>query len=449
MKSIKGILVISLVMLLFMSSCEFPLPAMSGTNETSASEASKLEVSGLESQGNATLAQTATSTPTIQVPTATQEPTPTCTATSTFTSTPELPAAVGPENFPEDVNPLTGLRVEEPELLLLPPATISVSNFPASARPQAGLSFSPIIYELTIGEGMTRFLATFYGEFPGAVSGQTEGDPASGGSAAGSGVIGPIRSGRLPFESLRAQLNGFLVMASAYQGVAATLNESTSIFGSDSDDINSALIGVDQLEKIAQAQYERSGKSPYLDGMAFDETVPDGGLAAENIWIYYSFLNQIQWDYDPALGKFIRSDITTDGSETFIVSTDRLTGDPLGKENIVILFAEHDYKAPTLIDIELDNVPQGKAILFRDGQMFELFWTSKYGDFEKETGLLRPIRFMDAEGKTFPFKPGQTWVHIVSLATIAWEAENNGHPFRPIIEQAGSALWAIRYYGKY
>jgi len=160
MKSIKGILVISLVMLLFMSSCEFPLPAMSGTNETSASEASKLEVSGLESQGN-------------QVPTATQEPTPTCTATSTFTSTPELPAAVGPENFPEDVNPLTGLRVEEPELLMLPPATISVSNFPASARPQAGLSFSPIIYELTIGEGMTRFLATFYGEFPGAVSGQT------------------------------------------------------------------------------------------------------------------------------------------------------------------------------------------------------------------------------------------------------------------------------------
>ena len=81
--------------------------------------------------------------------------------------------------------------------------------------------------------------------------------------------------------------------------------------------------------------------------------------------------------------------------------------------------------------------------------MFELFWTSKYGDFEKETGLLRPIRFMDAEGKTFPFKPGQTWVHIVSLATLAWEAENNGHPFRPIIEQTGSALWAIRYYGKY
>ena len=64
------------------------------------------------------------------------------------------------------LNPLTGLPVEDPENLLLPPALVSVTNFPVSARPQAGLSFSPIVFELFIGEGMTRYLALFYGDYP-------------------------------------------------------------------------------------------------------------------------------------------------------------------------------------------------------------------------------------------------------------------------------------------
>ena len=71
-----------------------------------------------------------------------------------------------PTEEPSVVNPLTGLPVENPENLLLPPALVSVTNFPPSARPQAGLSFSPMVFELFIGEGMTRYLALFYGDYP-------------------------------------------------------------------------------------------------------------------------------------------------------------------------------------------------------------------------------------------------------------------------------------------
>ena len=64
------------------------------------------------------------------------------------------------------INPLTGLPVEDPSLLDLPALLVSISHFPVTARPQAGLSFAPIVFEIYITEGATRFLTTFYGEFP-------------------------------------------------------------------------------------------------------------------------------------------------------------------------------------------------------------------------------------------------------------------------------------------
>ena len=80
------------------------------------------------------------------------------------TSTPETSSST--DELPTGINPLTGLSVENPENLLLPPAMVSITNFPVSSRPQAGLSFSPFVFEIYIGEGMTRFLAMFYGDFP-------------------------------------------------------------------------------------------------------------------------------------------------------------------------------------------------------------------------------------------------------------------------------------------
>jgi len=64
------------------------------------------------------------------------------------------------------LNPLTGLPAADPSLLELPALLVSISHFPVTARPQAGLSFAPYVFEIYITEGATRFLTTFYGEFP-------------------------------------------------------------------------------------------------------------------------------------------------------------------------------------------------------------------------------------------------------------------------------------------
>jgi hypothetical protein len=99
-------------------------------------------------------------------------------AISTQTSLPASPtptpqplstaASFGPDksDFPLDYDPLSGLPVEDPSLLNIPALLVSISHFPAVARPQAGLSFAPWVFEFYITEGATRFLAVFYGVFP-------------------------------------------------------------------------------------------------------------------------------------------------------------------------------------------------------------------------------------------------------------------------------------------
>ncbi len=75
----------------------------------------------------------------------------------------EAPAAT---QYVQIINPLTGLEVQDPSLLQIPATLLSISHFPPTARPQAGLSFAPYVFEIYITEGATRFLTTFYGQFP-------------------------------------------------------------------------------------------------------------------------------------------------------------------------------------------------------------------------------------------------------------------------------------------
>ena len=328
---------------------------------------------------------------------------------------------LGPDQFPSGVNSLTGLPVTDPHLLSLPPALISVTNFPVSARPQAGLSFASYVFELFIGKGMTRYLALFYGEYPREL-------PASDGSSAlqaDQAAIGPIRSGRLPYQSLRTLYNGFLVMASASSEVRSQLSNSTNIFGSDNDNINSALIDVTRLESIAEANV--TGKPQNLTGNLFNAAPPVGGQAAPSLWVFYNFYNQIMWEYDTASGAYLRSQDKADGSGNFYPSTDRLTGEQLAFENVIVFAVEHKplNGDGTLIDLNL-LYTRDKAYLFRDGKVFPIFWSTLNGDYEKKTGQMRPVRFEDAQGNPFPLKPGNTWVEIVDLSTTLTE-QQPGH----------------------
>ena len=421
-------LVIMLMLVIFCA--EFAAgcsPASSNTQELNTKTVQEADNSTIAVVGTEpTLSGQATSMPTK---TATITAVPIAEPTRTPTSIPE-PEKVGPDDFPAGVNPLTGLPVKHPENLDIPPILVSISNYPKVARPQAGLSFSPLVFEIYIGVGVSRFLTVFYGDYP-DISADAE--------------VGPIRSGRIPYESLRLLYRGSLVFASASSLVYPYLDEYTVVYGKDNTNLISARMPVSDLKEIAVESKSRVG-NPGLTGLLFDPVPPQGGSPAESIWIAYHYTDQIFWRYDTSEQGYSRYQETDEVSQ-FNQFTDSLTGEPLIFENIVFMFADYHFYMETLFDIDLKYISRMPALAFRDGKMYEIYWTTGNQEYEKKTGKLRPVRFMDAEGNPFPLKNGQTWAVIVPRDTPYHETIDSLNYFDLRTKQEkGTGIWAIQFY---
>ncbi len=393
---------------------------------------------------------TATSTPAPTRPTATRAAAtatatprpgvtlaPTRTAARTATAKPAeaaTPAASGPDSYPAGVNPLTGLRVAEADSLRLPPALISITNSPVTARPQMGLSDAAWVFELWIGEGVTRFLAVFYGDLPGQ---GLDGEEAA---------IGPIRSGRLPYEPLRQLLHGFVMMAFASKWVTPNLDYYHNVINEDLlTDINGAHTHVSEVRELA-GEYQKVLGEPRLQGLRFDPRPPAGGVPGESVFMPWSFNTQVWWHYDPAGQAYTRWQDEENGGKSSVQAVDRLTGEPLAFENLVVLFAEHTAYRPELIAVNFYYIKKLPALVFRDGQMYSVYWTTASESYERKTGRFRPIRFVDAQGKPFPLKPGQTWLAVMSLGSPYYETVDSRDYLRLATQTApGSGIWAVRY----
>jgi len=364
---------------------------------------------------------------------------------------------VGPdlEDFPAGVSPLTGLPVSNPENLKLPAVLVSLSNFPPSVRPQTGLSFAPQVYEVYITEGMTRLLTVFYGDLPGDAGTSGPSATATPGSAGGSGssssgsggsaqlgaienpgdMVSGVRSGREAYVPIiNAFPNGCLVAAS--KSASVNVNICRNVYGRNPNDINSAGLTFDQIKALAEANLKPNRTINY-SGNAFSSEVPAGGQAASQINVFYAWLNQSQWKYDEALGSYLRNEDfgVAEKAGQFQPALDRLTGEQVDFENVVVLFVEHLARRPTIIDLEMGVGTQGRAIVFRNGQVYKnLKWSMLNEDYEKSTGLARPLRLKNADGTPFALAPGHTWFYLATTNSAVWQLD------------AANGVWKYRYY---
>ena len=327
-----------------------------------------------------------------------------------------------------NINPLSGLPVSDPESLDLPPALVSISNFPLMARPQAGLSFSPLIFEFYTGQGLTCLLAYFYGDMPDTNGLDTE--------------IGPVHSGRLPDEGLRQLYQGFLVNSGASENVARNLSHETHVFARTEDQIGNLMITSGELQDIALKEKEELDKMG-PSGMLHDTQVPPNGKKADSFWLMYNYVNQIIWHYDSQSGAYLRYQDNGDAT-TFIRLDDRLTGEPLTFENVIIFFAEHKAVYETWIDVLFTYYEKEPALLLRDGQIYQIYWSTRNTKEAAAAGKPNPIRFIDYDGELFPLKPGQTWVEIVQPGTSYWESiDSDVYYDRANISMEGSGFWSM------
>jgi hypothetical protein len=154
--------------------------------------------------------------------------------------------------------------------------------------------------------------------------------------------------------------------------------------------------------------------------MFFHPETPAGGQPVSLFVVRYSAAIYNRWQYDATTGKYYRFSETTEDfnngqDEKYEPSVDRLTGEPLAFDNVVVLFAPNEYynRDPEVIDIRL--LGNGTAYAFREGQMYQVKWQRSTAD--------AVISLSYPDGSPFPFKPGNTWFEIVGQYSTITETE--------------------------
>jgi hypothetical protein len=353
---------------------------------------------------------------------ATPEPTPEVTdAPVRFPAA--IPGALGPVEFPPNVNPLTGLVVTDPAVLDRRPIVAKISNAPALVRPQSGIGQADLVFEHYTEAGLTRFSAIFYSQAPTRV--------------------GSIRSARLIDYELVPMVQGLLAFSGASIGVEKVIygwaDVATRIPGSDqtgplvplppSEFADRAYKGVlyglpyyfrDETIPVphnmffnAAALWELAaedgyGQRPALEGMAFHPDAP-GRAAGTGAYVDLRYLTtRVEWHYNPDDGLYYR---TQDGQRHFDVNTNQ----QISAANIVILYAHH--QETDIIESQFENniawsiqitlTGEGDAVLLRDGQRYEGRWV--------RNAQVDVIGLRTTDGQLLYLKPGVTFFQVVPL----------------------------------
>ncbi|MEX0788105.1 MAG: DUF3048 C-terminal domain-containing protein [Anaerolineales bacterium] len=347
---------------------------------------------------------TALSTPDKAPASATNSSTPVPSLTPSLTA---YPPPVGP-GYLVGFNPLTGLPLRDPSTMALRPLLIAVTNFPPSARPQAGLSAASQVWETSIGQGMTRFLGVYNGDFLSDLESiQARGplqDPAA-------FLIGPVRSGRIAFEDIKTLYPGaFLLTHSASFQVREQLTNRIGVPSDDPNNVNSAGLTSAELSAVELV----GGRPEEYPSLGFDAAPPEGGESGPHLDLVYNLYNQVRWEFDPARGGYRRFQNTVDATDTLVPVRERLDGSAWQFENVLVLFAQHRFINPegSILDIELLFVPKRFGVLFRDGRRYEVEWSSPSGHLQLRT----------PEGEILPLKPGRTFFEVVSFQS-SWDGE--------------------------
>lgn len=270
----------------------------------------------------------------------------------------------------------------------------------------------------------------------------------SGGGDGGGGGIGPVRSGRLPYKYIGQLFPGGCL---AYAGKSEEVNipSCISVQEGSGDDLNANFLGVNALKAVAQ------GLNPPIFGLnysgnAFSSEPPQGCYPVDDWIMFYGTTNQTKWVYDILSGGWQRFNDIADKSGNFYPSTDRLTGRQLIFSNVVVLFAEHSVlnSAGTIIDINLASGQFGPALLFRNGMVCDIYWSTLNAEYEQETGQNRPIKFVYEDGSPVPLFFGPTWVHIVTQPTCVADGPNAGDCVAPrkAMTMSDIALPYIRFF---
>jgi Tol biopolymer transport system component len=304
----------------------------------------------------------------------------------------EMPTPEATPSTAQNINPLTGLPVDDPAVLRRRPLNVRIGNDP-QIRPQIGLDQADLVYEeIMEGYWVTRFTAVFLSQDPEA--------------------IGPVRSARLVNLELTPQFDAALAHSGASDHIRWAISQTdivdldefysrTPYYYREGYDWRGRLCTSAELLRTYMEEHNLEQAVP-LTGSVFSPEIPSG-VPARRISIPYRGNSSVSYRYQPASGRYLR----------FVQGQPHLDGSSqkqLSAANVIVQHVPHletdiveDSLGSTSIRIILTG--QGQAEIFRDGVMIKGLWRREE---RKEM-----TRYLDREGKPIPLKPGNSWIQLV------------------------------------
>jgi len=319
--------------------------------------------------------------------------------------------------YPSNVNPLTGITLIDPSILDRRPIAVKVSNAPRIVRQwQSGLSLADNVYEEYIEDGLTRFVAVFYG--------------------ADASRVGPVRSARYFDEHIARIYQAMFVFVGAderlreyllktdllYQLFTETSYNCPPLCRNDQVDYWQNVFMDTSAMKAKLAVQGINNKRPDLKGMYFTVAAPFSTTSVSRIYNRYSDYDYSYWQYDTTTKEYLRFQDTVDtlnGQEPeYAPLMDMLTNKQITTDNVVVLFVRHIHNPQSsgqMYVVDLYN--SGQAYIFRDGQVYDARWVrAEYNNL---------LTFTDPGGNPLPLKTGTTFFQVIGFSSTVTTAGND------------------------
>lgn len=303
------------------------------------------------------------------------------------------------------------------------PLGVMIENH-VEARPQSGMSYADIVYEVVAEGGITRFLALYYcqdAEF-----------------------VGPVRSARTYFIDFLSEFGSFPLYAHVgganTPGPANALGQIEDYGWGNYNDMNQFSIGFpvyvrdyDRMGRTVATEHtvyssttklwdyaksKRKLTNVDVDGVKWDEEFtsyefkddapasarPASQKISYNFWEGYDDF-RVDWTYDKVSNSYLRSN----GGEPH---TDLVTKKQLSAKNVIVLFmkesrANDGYEGN--LHMLYGTKGTGKAKIFMDGKEIDGTWSKK----NRQAHLF----IKDNRGQDIELNRGKIWFSVVSPDT--------------------------------
>lgn len=355
-------------------------------------------------------------------PTRTRRPTVTATLTPLPTTLPTVTPLPTPDplvsTFPPDVNPLTGEKVADPQVLNRRPLAIKVSNYPPEVRPQRGLSQADLVFEHLL-EGVTRLTAVFYSQTP--------------------ELVGSVRSARYLDIEIVQMYKAFFAYSGSSGGIRLKVQSAPWFNRVLSPDFGvpesgNPFVRIPQASKYYEhtlfakpallyqwaQDHKMDNSRQELKGLVFSDAPIGSSRPAYTVTIPYAWRSPnpseiARWHYNPTTGRYLRS---VDG----VPQVDANNHQPISAANVILVYAHHttdctiqenevgvdpDCHVPGQFSIQIQIWGSGPAQILRDGKVQTGRWVrAKPEDM---------LTFVGDDGKPLPLKRGNSWLQVLPL----------------------------------